>query len=302
MELNDAIQKIIFIGDNHMWTNEEQFLADNLDKLYEAGVRYLFLEGDFPEFAIPGHESYFFIMFYPWIDANWKYQNIILNMKINEINRTVPDQDAIKIITPEAGRDEVETWNILDPRNREFANYRDSYAAERIVKILKTSAENEKAIIFYGANHARNKIIKNYTLDGKYKYDRTPLAFLLTSYYGELFSSYRFFYSDRFFGDITVSESLWAKIVNKSVIVQPNNNKRLFYGIDDFDGYVLEPESRYGLYYQYVPTGENLRYIFNMVYEYEKSLLLNNPIDHNFNITDPQAQYLMGIYYLKLYF
>jgi hypothetical protein len=49
-------KKIIFISENHMWTNEEEFLADSIESFYEAGVRYLFLEGGIPDFSIPGHK------------------------------------------------------------------------------------------------------------------------------------------------------------------------------------------------------------------------------------------------------
>ncbi|MDR2407468.1 MAG: hypothetical protein LBE13_05080 [Bacteroidales bacterium] len=293
-------KKIIFIGDNHMWSNEEYLLANNLNKLYEAGVRYFFVEGDLPETAIPGNQNYHFYMFYPWVGANWKYQNSILTIKINEINSTVPEKDALKIITPETGREEIKTWNILE--SKDFDNYRDAYAAEKIIEVLNASAVNDKAVVFYGSNHAIKKMIKNYNLVGKYKYDRKPLAFLLSSHYGELFASYTFFMADKYFGNIAVSENLWAKIVNKPAIISTDNNGNLFYNMDYFDGFIIEQEANYGLYYQYVPTGENLRFIFDLVYGYEKSLFNKNYVDKNYNMTDPQGQYLMGIYYLKLYY
>jgi hypothetical protein len=67
-----------------------------------------------------------------------------------------------------------------------------------------------------------------------------------------------------------------------------------------FDGYIIE-RIMYGTLYQYNPTNENLKFIFELVRNYAL---------HNRNIIpnttyfpfDEQGQFLMGLYYLKLYF
>ena len=37
-------KKIVFLGDEHDWAFPPQFIAENLENFYKAGVRYIFLE------------------------------------------------------------------------------------------------------------------------------------------------------------------------------------------------------------------------------------------------------------------
>ena len=65
--------KIIAIGEAHERVNEQLFIADNIQALYNAGVRYIFVEGGASlEESLPSSESYNFLMFYPWIGAGWR--------------------------------------------------------------------------------------------------------------------------------------------------------------------------------------------------------------------------------------
>jgi tetratricopeptide (TPR) repeat protein len=71
---------------------------------------------------------------------------------------------------------------------------------------------------------------------------------------------------------------------------------------NEVDGIVVVPELHYGTYYQYVPLNENLKYLLRIIKEYEERLDNNYLKDEKFITTDPQAQYLMAIYYLKMYY
>jgi hypothetical protein len=62
--------KIVAIGEAHEQINEQLFIANNIQALYKAGVRYIFAEGGASlEESLPSSESYNFLMFYPWIGA-----------------------------------------------------------------------------------------------------------------------------------------------------------------------------------------------------------------------------------------
>jgi hypothetical protein len=246
-ELKD--KKIILIGEDHTLVNEELFVANNLRKLYDSGVRYIFLEGGAAtlERSLPGSINYNFIMFYPWMQTAWRYEELLLQKSIIEINNSVPINEQIKLIFPE----------LQDVRNDQIMNYRDSTAAENIIGIMDKTENKEKAIIIYGASHAGTIIIKDYTDVFSNKYDWLPLGYRLKQYYGSDFSSYSFHY--------------------------PPNSEQ------------------YGTFYQYNPTNENLEFIFNLVENY--ALYNQNTITDATNfVFDQQGQFLLGLYYLKLYF
>jgi hypothetical protein len=241
-------KKVIFIGEYHDLVNEELFVANNLRKLYDSGVRYIFLEGGAAyENSLPGSINYNFLMFYPWMQTGWRYESILLYKSIIELNNLLPINEQIKVIFPE----------LPDVMNDQLMNYRDSTAAENIISIMDKTENKEKAVIIYGAAHGETVIIKDFIDAFSNKYDYIPLAYRLKQHYGSDFSSYSFYY--------------------------PPNGEQ------------------YGTFYQYNPTNENLEFIFNLVENY--ALYNQNTIADTTNfVFDQRGQFLLGLYYLKLFF
>jgi hypothetical protein len=97
--LNELQQcKIIAIGEEHTRVNEQLFLADNIEALYNAGVRYIFAEGGGSDELI---ENYAFLMFYPWLNSGWRYETLALYDAVKNFNDALPLDDKILIISPE---------------------------------------------------------------------------------------------------------------------------------------------------------------------------------------------------------
>jgi hypothetical protein len=284
-------KKILFIGEDHIIINEELFLAENLQKFYDTGVRYIFVESN-PDLDIfiPGSKNYYFLLFYPWIIAGWKYETQSLQQAILAFNAKLPEADRIKILSPEPYINSMDIY-------KDILNYRDSNGAETIINIMDKTDNTVKALIFYGSGHANIKIEKNYINElSNIKYDWMPLAYRLKKHYEDNFASYRFAYIPNNIKKY-VSESsfiLTENIHAVKIINAIRKNPR-------YDGFIVEREGISGSFYQYNPTDENLQFILNMVEDY--ALYNQNAVpDTAYMPFDAQDQFLMGLYYLKLYF
>lgn len=285
-------KKIVMLGENHAILNEEIFLLNNFKTLYDAGVRYLFTEGVMPSYLNPSDKNYFFFMFNPWVGANWKYEMVELYVKINNFNQNLPFEDRIKMIVPELGRIEVDS---SDPSAfSEFINYRDDYAFNTIIKTLSESKTEERALILYGAGHADASNID---------LNRNSLGKKLKNYYKDKFSNYCWYTNDWYFNSWIYNNSDWKDLFKESRVILAESMKNLTFpkDLNAFTGYILEPQSKYGTFYQYTPTPENLRYIFNKLKYYEQNIKdIEN--DKTFEITNNRYQYLISIYILKYYY
>jgi hypothetical protein len=151
---------------------------------------------------------------------------------------------------------------------------------------LDDSNEKSKAIAFFGGGHASTRVRKNFIGSQREKYDWITLGYRLKQFYGSDFSSYCFWFIPEN-GLLPETKYLPNKTING-----------LF--SSNFDGFIFDTEM-IGTYYQYNPTSENIKYIFSLVYNYALSwykVALISPFFH----FDPQGQFMMGIYYLKLYY
>jgi hypothetical protein len=274
-------KKIIMFGEDHATVNEQLFIASNIKAFYDAGVRYIFLEGGSAlERSLPESVDYEFFMFYPWINAGWRYEYILFYKSIVEINNSLPISEQIKVVFPEPPS--------TNDMNVQILNYRDSFSAQNIIDIMDKTDYKAKAVMIFGSGHAGNNIINDYIDPKSNKYDWIPLGYRLKQHYGSNFSSYVFYYLP----DIDFANE--SKFILSRDI---DTNIKLF---NNYDGIIIEPKV-YGTFYQYNPTYENIKYIFDLVENY--ALYNHNIIpDTTFIPFDQQGQFLMGIYYLKLYF
>ena len=329
--------KIVAIGESHERVNEQLFIASNIQALYNAGVRYLFVEGGAsPEESLPSSEGYCFLMFYPWTMAGWRYEGIALYQALIDFNNALRSDDKIKIISPENVPD-----YITDLASYQYMSMRDSTAAETIIGIMDAASDGTKAIVWYGDAHTNIYPFKRYftSPDSPHKLDWLPLGYLLKKHYGDDFSSYDFTADlDRLIVVIPTMQLLdepkLLLVKNMPLInkLPPDNiiAVNVLHNISkSYDGFIVEPESIAGTFYQYNPTNENLSFIFKIVEDYALECspdanyiplepknspginYLKKELGANFDYAsppttyspfDPQGQFMLGLYYLKLYF
>ncbi|GMO24848.1 MAG: hypothetical protein Ta2B_04310 [Termitinemataceae bacterium] len=214
-ELKTKDKRILFICENHTVVNEEIFLTNNIQKFYDAGVRYIFLESRIPDFALPGNKNYFFYMFYPWTSAGWRYEQIAYFQTI--LDMCNKKNDPLIMIVPEEGREEVE--NSGTTANKAFINYRDSFATERIIEILDGDPQS-KAIILYGSNHGIKRVIKPDDRHWDYDFERKPMKYLLSEHFGSKIDSYIFFFNNDFLSERKI-KNRWKESIEE------NTNQRI---------------------------------------------------------------------------
>jgi hypothetical protein len=169
-------KKIVFIGESHLFVNPKMFIAENIQKFYNAGVRYLFDESGLPDYVSINDENYKFYMFYPWMTAGWRFEGAEYFQAVNRLNSTLPKEEQIKVIAPEVGRESLAG---IEPEDR--LNYRDTVAARNIIETMDNTSAGEKALILYGWGHGSKKRTR----------DRGFLGALLYEHYGNAFAVYR---------------------------------------------------------------------------------------------------------------
>jgi hypothetical protein len=292
-------RKIIALGERHTRVNEELFIADNIQALYNAGVRYIFVEG-----GPPLDGKYLFLMWYPWSNSGWRFEEEALYQAIINLNNTLPSDDVIKIVSTE----KIPPDNMTS-RAQQW-NYRDSSSAETIIEIMDTTSDETKAIIWYGAAHTLTHPWKNY-YDAMFseQFDWIPFGYLLKEHYGSDYSSY-YFITDHYNDHIISPKYLLDE--PKLVVLKnmPLTNipflkyplTILLFRLGGYegwhDGYIIESETIQGTFYQYNPTNENLSFLFKFVEDYA----LEYKPDINYIPFEPDNKIILGINYLKVFF
>jgi hypothetical protein len=100
-------------------------LAVNIQALYNAGARYIFVEGG----LLPLED--YFIMFYPCPYTGWRYEERGLIQAIVNFNNAPPSDDIIKIVFPEK-----ELPDYISAKTPQHMNFRNSSATETIIEIM----------------------------------------------------------------------------------------------------------------------------------------------------------------------
>jgi tetratricopeptide (TPR) repeat protein len=299
-----AQDKLVFIGEDHFLVNEELFMAENLQAFYDAGLRYIFLEGageddavnqspvrEYPEFRI--------LTFPPWrADVGGKYEGRLFNQAIRKINNAVPEEERIRAIFPEAS---------YKPTTKEGIdlNKRDQTAFKHISEFMETLPHNKKAMIFYGSGHGQTKPTE-WQVDGEEPFLWTPMAVYLKERYGNGFISICFVSNKDDMRNISLEIPQLKDSESKSKIVLSNskndivNNNYIKSMLSRFDAVILDHEAVFGTGYNYAPTHENLFVMYNGLQDLENSIDNWKNDVAIFRFQD-QGQYLQYIYYLKLW-
>lgn len=238
-------KKIIFISEKHSDVYPILFMIENLEKFYQSGLRYLFLEaGDDGYLADSNFTEYNFEIVPPWGLYAWKYEQHLLELEIERINLLHKD-NPIKVIWPEYNLD-YSTFNNNAP---EVLNFRDKTIQENIINVMDASKVSDKAIIFYGGAHGSKKTIKGF-YSGEDEEWKTTGCYL-NDYYGDSYVSYNFNYL----------ESKKIKNINSDNVILTGNNLKQFVPLEYLDCYDNECVTtirKYGVIYPYVFTNENI--------------------------------------------
>lgn len=144
-------RKLIFIGDIHSEAGPMLFLAENLERFYEAGVRYLFFEEKSNNY-IENPEQLDLFVYPPWGTWGYKYEYLLMENEILKINKKHSD-DPLKLIWPEQNL--VMTQDDLYQEGNHVMNLRDSFAQKNIIEVMDNT--NDKGLIFYGTSHGQKK-------------------------------------------------------------------------------------------------------------------------------------------------
>ena len=182
---------------------------------------------------------------------------------------------------------------------------RDEYASETIINTMNAADIGDKAVVFYGGAHSAKRIYENYRRDNLPPFDWKPLGSYLKDFYKNDFIS---------LAGVTVTLNLaskssftdkeWQNLQVKSRILDPDifedpSNPDRWQGFHD--AVLATPEPVFGVFYQYIPTEENLHFLFTRL----KSLapwLDQMDGSNSVKYMQNRDQFFKGIYFLKLYY
>ena len=274
-------KKIVFFGNNHDGAFQSLFLKEHLDAFYEAGVRYIFLEGD--NNNLSELEDYCFNLFPAWGGFGYRFEETLIGDEIQKINELHND-DPIRVVFPEKGltvtREEWEDDALLN-------NIRDKYIQQKIIETMDNT--DSKAIILYGDAHGLKKT------EAWQDSSWTRLGYYLDKHYGRDFTTYYFYpYSSDerktvYYTD-EAENRLECKCLSEEItdlFVKTENAER------DYDHYCLYKKWIHAVPVYYVPTKENLKYMLSL---FPDSKLSG---DKKIDIWSKKSGQLFALYYLK---
>lgn len=292
-------RKVVFVGENHNDVYPIIMMSENLEKFYDAGIRYIILESYKPRLDESNKsDDYYFIISNPIQQMGWKYEekyfeNAIL--KINNAHGNTP----IKIVFPEKNLTDYE--NIDNFQNEQeqiikWLNYRDEFISNEIIKLVENSKNEEKFLIFYGSTHGCNTVVK---VDENLNW--TPFGVYLKDYFSKDYTNFEInpiypYLYDKFYFK-TKSECVCLSETNKRKIYD-NNTEYLSF----FDNYGLSSKLIPGVPYNYVPSEENLLFLLKYAKELnsEKEHIRNS--DSAFTKMHEKTDFVLVNYYLKYWF
>lgn len=276
-------KKLIFIEENHVDVYPVYFVTKNLEKFYNAGIRYIFLEEESDNYLSDPENLNLFIM-PPWGTWGNKYEYLLFEDEIKRINE-VHEEDPFIVVWPETGLDYIEK-DLEAPWNH-IMNMRDSQAQKNIIHIIDNS--NKKGMIFYGGAHG----LKEPQLDENEKDE--PYWKMIGAYMAEHYGNDFLTFSFSNFGNNKYRKVIYknkddCKILPENVFDMWKESE----GFEkEFDYYCVYPHFKWGTPFCYVPEKNILNYMI--------SLLSAENISEEKEIL-PQfkkSRQLFAVYYLK---
>jgi len=320
---------IIFVAtsQSHYLLNDTIFLSSNLQLLYNAGVRYFFVEGAIGENYKYGwpKEKDFASPYYPWDYAGIRYGVFDLYHEIYQLNTDKNEQDKIKIIGLQTDMENAIPGTVS---NIDRYNYRDEYMANIAINAIDNAKQGEKILINAGSDHGSKDIFPN-AFGSRENWK--PLGAYLNEKYKDRFLSLHYITLDENIqlnndsvsniifksDDKLISSNEWKNISNTPKLVTAANAanlRKLFSRLhldgqsnNNFDGFIVDKSGIMGVMFGYTLFDTDVLNIFiEKTKELDKEISLLREEGRLENIT-PDIYYEIGymikyVYYLKLYF
>jgi len=321
---------IIFVAtsQSHYLLNDTMFLSSNLEHLYNAGVRYFFVEGSLSESSMygwskkDGDPAY---PFYPWDYVAIRYGSFDLYHEIYQLNIDKNEQDKIKIIGLQTNMEEAipGTVSVIDRMK-----YRDEYMANIAINAIDNAKQGEKMLVFAGGDHGSKEIIPN-AFDSKESWK--PLGAYLYEKYKDRFFSLHYITLDENIEkanntisniifksiDKLINSDGWKNISNTPKLVTASNAtnlRKLLHRLylsrlnnSYFDGFIVDKIGVKGVMFGYTLFDTDvLNFFIEQTKELDKKISLFKEDGSLTHITPDiyyQISYMIKyVYYLKLYF
>ncbi len=282
-QILEAIQqkKIVFIGETHTTVFPILYMTQNMEKFYEAGVRYLFLEedGDGFSFTDGSYDNYKIHIVPQWCTYAWKYEYHLMEKEIARINQLHPGAP-INVIFPEEG--------VVWPENMDdvaaVLNARDMQSHKAIIETIDGAKPEDKAIIFYGDGHG-SKLPDNYW---NYEGLWYPTGYYLNKYYGDQYVAFDIWHLRN--NDYTKVN--YGRDSNFKILDEKYLSEKI---LSAYDYFCVTDQRIYGITYPYIPTDENIKAVFNIVRNFNNDK--TDPL-YEFNVVEVG----FAISFLKYYF
>lgn len=275
-------KKIVFLGDQHDWAFPPQFIADNLERFYKAGVRYIFLE-EKSGYYLKEPEEYNSFVYPPWETWGYKQEYHALTDEITRLNK-IYETDPLIVVWPEENiiftEEEYSDTHLA-------MNKRDKTVQKIIIDLMDST--DKKGLIFYGSAHGLKKPTI-WDSSSKELY-WTMTGVYLNKHYNEDFSTYRF-------GSVNTNKNF--KVIygrDNACKVITGENLNLLLKLDklenEFDYYCLYPTYTMAVPEFYIPEERNIKYLL--------SLFNNTKIadDKKIDVWSKKSEQLLAIYFLK---
>jgi hypothetical protein len=275
-------KKIVFLGDQHDWAFPPQFIADNLERFYKAGVRYIFLE-EKSGYYLKKPEQYDSFVYPAWGTWGYKQEYHVLTDEITRLNK-IYVADPLIVIWPE----ENATFTEEDYSDTHLEmNKRDITAQKVIIDLMDNT--DKKGLIFYGSAHGLKKpTIWNSSSKVPYW---TMIGVYLNKHYGDDFSTFRFgsFNTNKNFKVIYGNDDACKVITgeNLNLLLKLDNLE------NEFDHYCLYPTYTMAVPEFYIPEERNIKYLLSL---FKDTKIAN---DKKIDVWSKKSEQLLAIYYLK---
>jgi len=318
---------IVFVAtsQSHYLLNDTILLGSNLQLLYNAGVRYILVEGAIGESSKYGwsKENDPAYPYYPWDYAGIRYGAFDLFHEIYQLNIDKNENDKIKIIGLQTGMEFVipGTVSAIDRYN-----YRDKYMANIAINTIENAKRGEKILVNAGSDHGSKYIFPN-AFGGKESWK--PLGAYLYEKYKDRFLSLHYITLDENIkldndsisnllfksDDKLVNSNEWKNILNAPKLVTATNAanlRKLFSRLNlsgqsnnNFDGFIIDKNGIMGVMFGYTLFDTDILNIFieqTRELDNEISLLKEEDRSENIDIYYKMSYMIKYVYYLKLYF
>ena len=275
-------KKIVFIGETHTTVFPILYMTQNIEKLYEAGVRYLFLEEEDDGFSYTdgNYDNYKIHIVPQWCTYAWKYEYHLMEKEIARINQLHPE-DPINVIFPEEG--------VVLPENLDdgvaVLNARDIQAHKAIIEIMDAAKPEDKAIIFYGDGHG-SKIPDNYVFGSEELW--YSMGYYLNKYYDDQYVAFDIWHLwNNDYTKVKYGKNSNFKVLDENYLSEKE--------LSAFDYFCVTDQRIYGITYPYVTTDENIKAVYDIVRNFDNDK--TEPF-YDFNV----VEFGFAVSFLKYYF